>query len=178
MNATQRSDKTLVDPTGLILLLHKRQGMEQWSLAAGMERRAREMGAQEMGAQKSGSQKRGAQEREAQERRAQERRAQEIGAQERGAQWRREGEQTAQEETTAAPPTTPARREKATVIRILTALETFAVAAIIAKAQDLTRLMTAVTKKVPEFCIFQGIDINKLFLSIIFRVSRGRWTIN
>ena len=147
--------------------------MERWSLAAGMERRAREMGAQ-----KSGSQKRGAQEREAQERRAQERRAQEIGAQERGAQGRREGEQTAQEETTAAPPTTPARREKATVIRILTALETFAVAAIIAKAQDLTRLMTAVTKKVPEFCIFQGIDINKLFLSIIFRVSRGRWTIN
>ena len=173
MNATQRSDKTLVDPTGLILQLHKRQGMERWSLAARMERRAREMGAQ-----KSGSQKRGAQEREAQERRAQERRAQEIGAQERGAQWRREGEQTAQEETTAAPQTTPARREKATAIRILTALETFAVAAIIAKAQDLTRLMTAVTKKVPEFCIFQGIDINKLFLSIIFRVSRGRWTIN
>ena len=173
MNATQRSDKTLVGPTGLILLLHKRQGMEQWSLAAGMERRAREMGAQ-----KSGSQKRGAQEREAQERRAQERGAQEIGAQERGAQWRREGEQTAQEETTAAPPTTPAQREKATAIRILTALETFAVAAIIAKAQDLTRLMTAVTKKVPEFCIFQGIDINKLFLSIIFRVSRDRWTIN
>ena len=163
MNATQRSDKTLVDPTGLILQLHKRQGMERWSLAARMERRAREMGAQ-----KSGSQKMGAQEREAQE----------IGAQERGAQGMREGEQTAQEETTAAPPTTPARREKATVIRILTALETFAVAAIIAKAQDLTRLMTAVTKKVTKFCIFQGIDINKLFLSIIFRVSRGRWTIN
>ena len=131
------------------------------------------MGAQEMGAQKSGSQKRGAQ-----KRRALERGAQEREAQERGAQGRREGEQTAQEETTAAPPTTPARREKATVIRILTALETFAVAAIIAKAQDLTRLMTAVTKKVPEFCIFQGIDINKLFLSIIFRVSRGCWTIN
>ena len=168
MNATQRSDKTLVDPTGLILLLHKRQGMERWSLAAGMERRAREMGAQKSGSQKRGAQERGAQEREAQE----------IGAQERGAQGRREGEQTAQEETTAAPPTTPARREKATAIRILTALETFAVAAIIAKAQDLTRLMTAVTKKVPEFCIFQGIDINKLFLSIIFRVSRGRWTIN
>ena len=170
MNATQRSDKTLVDPTGLILQLHKRQGMERWSLAARMERRAREMGAQ-----KSGSQKRGAQERGAQTIGALERGAQEIGAQERG---RREGEQTAQEETTAAPPTTPARREKATAIRILTALETFAVAAIIAKAQDLTRLMTAVTKKVPEFCIFQGIDINKLFLSIIFRVSRDRWTIN
>ena len=168
MNATQRSDKTLVDPTGLILLLHKRQGMEQWSLAAGMERRAREMETQESGSQKRGAQERGAQEREAQE----------IGAQERGAQGRREGEQIAQEETTAAPPTTPARREKATAIRILTALETFAVAAIIAKAQDLTRLMTAVTKKVPEFCIFQGIDINKLFLSIIFRVSRDRWTIN
>ena len=162
-NATQRSDKTLVDPTGLILLLHKRQGMEQWSLAAGMERRARERGAlksgaqemraREMGAQKSGSQKRGAQDR---------------GAQKRGAKGRREGEQTAQEETTAAPPPTPARKEPATAIRILTALETFAVAAIIAKAQDLTRLMTAVTKKVPEFCIFQGIDINKLFLSIIF----------
>ena len=163
MNATQRSDKTLVDPTGLILQLHKRQGMERWSLAARMERRAREMGAQERGAQK---------------RVAQEREAQEIGAQERGAQGRRKGEQTAEEETTAAPPTTPAQREKATAIRILTALETFAVAAIIAKAQDLTRLMTAVTKKVPEFCIFQGIDINKLFLSIIFRVSRGRWTIN
>ena len=157
-NATQRSDKTLVGPTGLILLLHKRQGMERWSLAAKMERRAREMGAQ-----KSGSQKRGAQERGAQERGAQER-----GAQKRGAQGRREGEQTAQEETTAAPPPTPARKEPATAIRILTALETFAVAAIIAKAQDLTRLMTAVTKKVPEFCIFQGIDINKLFLSIIF----------
>ena len=157
-NATQRSDKTLVGPTGLILLLHKRQGMERWSLAAKMERRAREMGAQ-----KSGSQKRGAQERGAQEIGAQER-----GAQKRGAQGRREGEQTAQEETTAAPPPTPARKEPATAIRILTALETFAVAAIIAKAQDLTRLMTAVTKKVPEFCIFQGIDINKLFLSIIF----------
>ena len=116
------------------------------------------MGAQERGAQKSGSQKRGAQEIGAQE----------IGAQERGAQGRREGEQTAQEETTAAPPPTPARKEPATAIRILTALETFAVAAIIAKALDLTRLMTAVTKKVPEFCIFQGIDINKLFLSIIF----------
>ena len=131
-----------------------------------------------METQESGSQKRGAQERGAQTIGALERGAQEIGAQEKGAQGRREGEQTAQEETTAAPPTTPARREKATAIRILTALETFAVAAIIAKAQDLTRLMTAVTKKVPEFCIFQGIDINKLFLSIIFRVSRDRWTIN
>ena len=168
MNATQRSDKTLVDPTGLILQLHKRQGMERWSLAARMERRAREMGAQKSGSQKRGAQESGAQERRAQERGPQEREAQEIGAQERGAQWRREGEQTAQEETTAAPPTTPVRREKATAIRILTALETFAVAAIIAKAQDLTRLMTAVTKKVPEFCIFQGIDINQLFLSIIF----------
>ena len=132
------------------------------------------MGAQERGAQKSGSQKRGAQEigaqeigaqeRGAQKRGAQGRGAQEMGAQERGAQGRREGEQTAQEETTAAPPPTPARKEPATAIRILTALETFAVAAIIAKALDLTRLMTAVTKKVPEFCIFQGIDINKLFL--------------